>query len=130
MFSITLMDLHKTMQLIVKLKNTQVPIAHIVKDKLLTLRIWLGYILLMIVEFKNLHVIAKTKNLHVPWQFWSWHNLHKISSTSILGGQNLMNVLQKDEFFNKLKTQRKLKFQNHTLLLKLCFLLFPHNYSK
>jgi hypothetical protein len=33
------MDLYKTLQLIVNFKNMQVPITHIVKDKLLTLSI-------------------------------------------------------------------------------------------
>jgi hypothetical protein len=38
-FSTTLMDFHKTLQLIVNFKNMQVPITHIVKEKLLTLHI-------------------------------------------------------------------------------------------
>jgi hypothetical protein len=38
-FSTTLMDFHKTLQLIVNFKNMQVPMANIVRDKLLTLHI-------------------------------------------------------------------------------------------
>jgi hypothetical protein len=47
----------------------------------------------MIAEIKNLHVIAKTKNLDVPWQFDRESILHQTSLMAILGGQNLMGVL-------------------------------------
>jgi hypothetical protein len=48
---------------------------------------------------------------------------------AILGGQNLMGVLQKDELIDNLNTKKELEFQNHTLL-QLWVFLFPHNYSK
>jgi hypothetical protein len=64
----------------------------------------------MIVEIKILHVIAKTKNLHVPWQFDLESILHQTSPMTILGGQNLMGVLQKDELFDKLNTKGELEF--------------------
>jgi hypothetical protein len=56
--------------------------------------------------------------------------LHQILPMVILGGQNLMDVLQKDELFDKLNTKGELTFQNHTLLLQLWLFMFPHNYSK
>jgi hypothetical protein len=45
---------------------------------------------------------------------------------AVLGGQNLMGVLQKDKLFDKLNTKGELEFQNLTLLQFWVF-LFPHN---
>jgi len=56
--STTLMDLHETVQPIASFENMQIPIAPIVKEKLLILHVLLKYVLLksMIVEIKHLHV--------------------------------------------------------------------------
>jgi hypothetical protein len=63
--STTVMDLHKTLQLIAKFETMQVPIAHIVKEKLLALHIWFIYVLLKvtIIKIKNFNVIKKTKKI-------------------------------------------------------------------
>jgi hypothetical protein len=51
--------------------------------------------------------------------------LHQTLPMVILGGQNLMDVLQKDELFDKLNTKGELTFQNHTLLLQLWLFSVP-----
>jgi hypothetical protein len=55
--------------------------------------------------------------------------MHQALPMAVLGNQNLMGIVQKDQFFNKLNTKRELKFQNHTLLLQLWIFLFPNNDS-
>jgi hypothetical protein len=54
--------------------------------------------------------LKKPKNLHVSWQFDFELIMHQAPPMAVPGGQNLMGVVQKDEFFNKLNTTGELKF--------------------
>jgi hypothetical protein len=79
---------------------------------------------------KNLCVIGKKKTYMSHDKFDLESILHQTPPMAIIGGQNLMGVLQMDELFDKLNTKEELKFENDVLLLQLCLFLFPHNYSK
>jgi hypothetical protein len=85
-------------------------------------------------------MISKIKKLTCDWKnqktymshdkFYLESILYQTPPMAIIGGQNLMGVLQMDELFDKLNTKEELKFENYTLLLQLCLFLFSHNYSK
>jgi hypothetical protein len=61
------MDFHKTLQPITAFENMQVLVAPIVKDKLLTLYIWLIYVLLK--KLKTYMVWLKKPKIYIPWKF-------------------------------------------------------------
>jgi len=52
----------------------------------------------MIAKIKNMG-LENPKKLYVSWQFDLELILHQTSLMSILGGYNLIGVLQKDNFF-------------------------------
>jgi len=66
------MDLHKTLQSFANFENIQVPIAPIVKDKLLVLHIWHRYVLLKYMNLKNKKFIYDYKNQKLTFSMTIW----------------------------------------------------------